>query len=204
MEDARIKAWSDSWGETFEDAIGKMLRNLPYNNAIQNHIQGTPARVSKAFAEYFAGCFEDPRSALTRAFEAKTDGLIYVNNIGFVSFCAHHLVPFMGKVHFAYLPAGRIVGLSKIPRFIEILAKRPQVQENFTAQMVDIFQDVLQPRGCGAVVEAYHLCMAIRGIKKQNAYTRTTELRGLFRDNPSVKAEFLDGVKTSLGGTLWP
>jgi len=168
----------------------------------REHLQQTPERVTKMMREeFFSGCFHDPKSVLSRTFKSKEDEMVYVNDIHFVSFCAHHLVPFVGKVHFAYIPNGRIVGLSKIPRLIEILAHRPQVQEKLTGEIVDNFQEVLKPKGCGVVIEAVHFCMMIRGVKKETAYTKTNALRGCFK-NAATRYEFLDGVKH--GGTIWP
>lgn len=185
-------------------AVRSMLRSLPSDMISEDNITDTPGRVAKAFQEYFAGCYQDPKEALAKTFNSSLDEMIYVNNIGFVSFCAHHLCPFMGRVHFAYIPKGRIVGLSKIPRLVEVFAKRPQLQEQLSDQLVGTFMDVLKPKGCGVVVEAYHTCMAIRGIKKEEAYTKTTALRGIFKTRPSVKSEFLDGVNHNRGGNLWP
>lgn len=185
-------------------AVRSMLRSLPSDMISEDNIIDTPGRVAKAFQEYFAGCYQDPKEALAKTFNSNCDEMIYVNNIGFVSFCAHHLCPFMGRVHFAYIPKGRIVGLSKIPRLVEVFAKRPQLQEQLSDQLVGTFMDVLKPKGCGVVVEAYHTCMAIRGIKKEEAYTKTTALRGIFKTRPSVKSEFLDGVNHNRGGNLWP
>ena len=205
METTGLKEeWVLSWVEDITMGIGSMLTNLPVGVIEDQHIDTTPERVAKAFEEYFAGCFEDPKAALGKAFKSSSDEMIYVNNIGFVSFCAHHLCPFMGRVHFAYIPKGRIVGLSKIPRLVEVFAKRPQLQEQLSDQLVGTFMDVLKPKGCGVVVEAYHTCMAIRGIKKEEAYTKTTALRGIFKTRSSVKSEFLDGVNHNRGGNLWP
>lgn len=198
------EAWIQAWQEDIEVGIDAMLQNLPMGVIEHQHIQTTHQRVVKAFIEYFGGCFEDPIAALGKGFQSSSDEMIYVNNIGFVSFCAHHLCPFMGRVHFAYIPKGRIVGLSKIPRLVEVFAKRPQLQEQLSDQLVGTFMDVLKPKGCGVVVEAYHTCMAIRGIKKEEAYTKTTALRGIFKTRASVKSEFLDGVNHNRGGNLWP
>jgi GTP cyclohydrolase I len=188
------------WEEQLRTAIFQMLGQKEFRAVISdNHVAETPDRVVKAFGEYFSGVYQDPEAVLKKGFETGTyDEMVFVKNISFVSFCAHHLTPIIGKVHFAYLPQKKIVGLSKIPRMIEIFAKRPQVQEKFTTDIVDTFFNVVQPHGCGAVVEALHLCMTIRGIKKEDAVTRTTRLLGSFRDR-GVKEEFLDGVKCERG-----
>lgn len=185
-----------TWQEALQNAITAMLNEQKFSQHIsENHVRDTPQRVVKAFEEYFSGLDQDPEEVLRRGFEVGNyDEMVYVKNISFVSFCAHHLAPFIGKVHFAYLPHKQIVGLSKIPRLVEVYSKRPQVQEKLTAEIVDTFQKVVKPKGCGAVVEALHLCMAIRGVKKDQAVTRTTALRGCFKKE-TTKQEFLDGVK---------
>ena len=189
-----------TWQEALEWAITGMLTAQEFSsNIAEGHVRDTPKRVVKAFEEYFSGLRQDPEEILKRGFEVgEYDEMVYVKNISFVSFCAHHLAPFIGKVHFAYLPRTQIVGLSKIPRLVEAYSKRPQVQEKLTAEIVDTFYKVVQPRGCGVVVEALHLCMAIRGVKKDQTITRTTALRGCFK-NPETKNEFLDGVKGERG-----
>ncbi len=120
--------------------------------------------------------------------------MITVGDIGFTSLCAHHMLPFIGKCYFAYIPNKYIVGLSKIPRMIDILAHRLQVQETLSEEIVDCFQKTVKPRGCAIVIEASHMCMSIRGVKKEGAYMRTTALRGIFSKDESAKAEFLSGI----------
>ena len=145
------------------------------------------------FAECLSGVLQNPEEPLRRGFvETGYDEMIHLQKIPFVSMCSHHFVFFHGFIHFAYLPDKRIVGLSKIPRMIEVFAKRPQVQERFTREIVDCFQKVVKPRGCGAVVTATHLCMAARGIMKEGIVVKTTALAGVFK-KPSVKGEFLHG-----------
>lgn len=188
------------WEDTLQLAISQMLHGHEFVNVIsEDHIRDTPERVVKAFQEYFSGVKEDPAAVLKKGFEAgRYDEMVFVKNISFVSFCAHHLTPIIGKVHFAYLPNEKIVGLSKIPRMIDILARRPQVQEKLTREIVETFQSVVQPSGCGAVIEALHLCMTIRGVKKDQAVTRTTALFGAFKSD-GVKHEFLDGIRGEKG-----
>jgi GTP cyclohydrolase I len=176
------------------EAIDQLLTEVSPNDL--EHIAQTPHRFVAAFAELLAGVNEDPAECLRISFEeSKYNQMITVENIDFMSVCVHHLLPFYGQVTFAYLPDKRIVGLSKIPRMIDILARRPQVQERLTQQIVDVFQDVVQPLGCGAMIRAWHGCVALRGIKKANARMRTTALRGYFLEQASVKAEFLKGAK---------
>ena len=189
-----------SWDWYLRKAISGLLNSEEVKKVISDdHIRDTPDRVVKAFEEYFSGVHEDPEEVLTKGFEVGTyNQMIFVKNISFVSFCAHHITPITGRVHFAYLPKEKIVGLSKIPRLIEIYARRPQVQEKMTQEIVDTFQNVVRPDGCGAVVEAVHLCMTIRGVRKENAVTRTTALKGVFTDK-GIKDEFLDGIKGEHG-----
>lgn len=159
------------------------------------HIDRTPERVAKMYSELLAGVKEDPASVLRTSFEeAAYNEMITVEGIDFISVCAHHLLPFYGVCNFAYLPDKKIVGLSKIPRMVDILSRRPQVQERLTQQLVDVFQEVVQPLGCGAMIRAWHGCVACRGVRKANVRMRTTALRGYFLEKPEVKAEFLAGI----------
>lgn len=168
------------------------------------HLSGTPYRIVKSMIEMFHGCWEDPDEALNTLFSnTKYDEIIYENDISFASNCAHHNLAFFGKMHFGYLPDKSIVGLSKIPRLIRVYSKRPQVQELLTQQIVDKFMAIVEPQGCGLVVEAYHLCMLIRGIEAIPTYTKTTALRGTFKSNESTKQEFLQGIKKTTG-VIWP
>jgi len=198
MGDALLEA--DGWGADLELAISRMLASPLYAAQMsRDHVRETPMRFVKAFCEYFKGLQEDPVAILKRGFQCREyDEMVVVQDIQFASMCAHHLVPFFGRVHFGYLPNKRIVGLSKIPRLVDVFAHRPQVQEQLTCQVVDTFQKVVKPRGCGVVIEALHLCMAIRGVRKETAVTRTTALRGVFR-KVATKAEFLNSVSREIG-----
>ncbi len=181
-----------SWEGLMEHAVRKMLED--FSTIEEKHTVGTPARVVKAFKDYFSGVHHSPLEALNTTFDSACDEMIIVKDIRFTSFCAHHLAPFSGVVHFGYIPSGKIVGLSKIPRLIEILSRRPQVQEVLTSQIVDTFQDYIKPKGCAVAIEATHLCMAIRGVRKEGALTRTVGLRGVFKADPSTKQEFLNSI----------
>lgn len=158
----------------------------------EDHIKNTPDRFLKALDEYFGGILEDPRALLLKAlFPApKHSQMIHVGGQQFYSTCAHHLAPITGSMHFAYIPKDKIIGLSKIPRLMEIYARRPQVQEQLTDNIVDAFYDIVQPAGCALLVRARHFCMESRGVKAHSTLTTTTALRGNFSD-PSIKAEFL-------------
>lgn len=192
--------------QVLESAIQQMLGIPEIAGSISEvHIKETPQRYVKACQEFFQGCWEDPKEVLQKKFEeTKYAQMVFVNDIKFVSFCAHHLLPFFGRVHFAYIPQKYVVGLSKIPRLVEIHARRPQVQEKLTEEIVETFQEVMQPKGCGCVVEATHLCMAIRGVKKDDAYMRTTSLKGTFLTEDIVRQEFLDGIRHGKNGAIWP
>jgi GTP cyclohydrolase I len=159
----------------------------------------TPSRVARMYAEVFAGLREDPTSHLKVVFEADHDEMVMVRDIALTSMCEHHLVPFMGKAHVAYIPGpdGRITGLSKIARLVDAYAKRPQVQERLTAQIADEIERTLQPRGVLVVIEAEHLCMSMRGVRKPGSSTVTSAVRGLFRDSAATRYEamrFIDGA----------
>ncbi len=151
----------------------------------------TPARVARMYGEIFAGMEDDPAEVLQVMFEADHDEMILVKDIPFHSTCEHHLVPFFGSAHVAYIPNadGRITGLSKLARLVDGFAKRPQVQERITSQVADCLVGALEPRGVLVVLEAEHLCMSMRGVAKPGAVTVTSAVRGLFRDDARTRAE---------------
>lgn len=165
----------------------------------EEHVEKTPYRIVKALSELLSGYSTDPAAILRTNFNSgKYNEMITVGDIGFTSLCAHHMLPFIGKCYFAYIPSNHIVGLSKIPRLIEAYAHRLQVQEALSEQIVDCFQSVVKPRGCAITIQANHLCMSIRGVRKEGAYMRTTALRGIFTTDESAKAEFLGSVGKKL------
>jgi GTP cyclohydrolase I len=149
----------------------------------------TPARVARMYEELFSGLRKDPREILVRKFTQKYDEMVLERDISFESMCEHHLLPFIGKAHVAYLPNGRIVGLSKLARVVEVMARRPQVQERMTEELADLLMDELQPRGVAVILEASHTCMTIRGIRKADSVCVTSAMRGAFRDKQSTRAE---------------
>jgi GTP cyclohydrolase I len=159
-------------------------------------LQETPARVARAYAETFAGLWQDPSEILATTFAEDHDELVLVKNIPMYSTCEHHLVPFHGVAHIGYIPAedGRVTGLSKLARLVEVYARRPQVQERMTSQIADALADVLKPRGVLVVIQAEHLCMAMRGVRKPGSTTVTSAVRGLFRDNQATRAEAMSLV----------
>jgi len=151
----------------------------------------TPARVARAYAETFAGLRQDPYEVLATTFDEDHDELVLVKDIPMYSTCEHHLVPFHGKAHVGYIPGsdGRVTGLSKLARLVEVYARRPQVQERLTRQVADSLFEVLDPQGVIVVIEAEHLCMAMRGVRKPGATTITSAVRGIFRENPATRSE---------------
>jgi GTP cyclohydrolase I len=154
-------------------------------------LQDTPARVARAYAEMFAGLTQDASAVLATTFDEGHEELVLVKDISMYSTCEHHLVPFHGVAHVGYIPGvdGRVTGLSKLARLVEVYARRPQVQERMTRQIADSLFEVLKPRGVIVVIEAEHLCMAMRGIRKPGATTVTSAVRGIFRENAATRSE---------------
>ena len=154
-------------------------------------LRGTPARVARVYAETFAGLYADPADVLRTVFDAGHDEMVIVKDIEVFSNCEHHLVPFHGVAHVGYIPneQGQITGLSKIARLVDVFARRPQVQERLTSQIADALRDALKPRGVIVVIEAEHLCMSMRGVRRPGSRTVTSAVRGAFRDSASTRAE---------------
>jgi len=158
-------------------------------------LKSTPERVAEMYAEIFSG-LEKSAEELLQPIEGEThDEMVMLKDIPFYSVCEHHLLPFIGKAHIAYIPAGRIVGLSELPKALEYLAKRPQVQERLTAQLADMLMTKLKPKGCMVVIDAEHLCMSMRGIKKPGSRTITSAVRGIFRTKQSTREEMLSFIE---------
>jgi len=158
----------------------------------------TPRRVAKAYKEFYKGYGEDPHHILDRVFE-EVEGyrdMVLVRDIPFYSHCEHHMVPFVGKAHIGYYPAKGVVGLSKLARIVDVYARRLQTQETMTAQIADVIEEVLEPRGIAILVEAEHMCMSMRGVQKQGSSTMTTQYRGVFRDDPAEQVRFFTMVKS--------
>ncbi len=163
----------------------------------------TPHRSAQAIFEMFAGCWQDPVNILSALFDGKKyNEMVYMNDISFISMCAHHTLPFFGKAHFGYVPKEHIVGLSKIPRLVECYACRPTFQEQLSQSIVDTFMEIVKPWGCGVVIEAWHLCVCARGVKQVPAYAKTTALRGTFSNHPT-REEFLNGIRKTTN-QIWP
>ena len=164
----------------------------------------TPARVARAYEEFFAGYGQDPADILKRTFSEVEgyDEMIVMSDIRFESHCEHHMVPIIGKAHVGYLPDRRVVGISKLARLVEVYARRLQVQEKMTVQIADTLQDILQPRGVAVVIEAAHQCMTTRGVHKPGVGLITSRMVGAFRDDPSTRREFLAVIGRSAGNSL--
>jgi GTP cyclohydrolase I len=159
-------------------------------------LKDTPQRVARMYADLFSGLHKDPGKEISIFHNEDHEEMIMVKNIPFYSMCEHHLVPFIGKAHVVYIPTrGKVTGLSKLVRVIEAFAKRPQVQERLTSQIADCLMDRLQPRGVLIVIEAEHLCMSMRGVKKPGAVTTTSAVRGVFQKNAKTRAEALSLIK---------
>lgn len=151
----------------------------------------TPDRVARMYAEIFSGLHENPAIHLQKTFTQKHDEMVLVKDIDFSSCCEHHLLPFVGKAHIGYLPDGKVVGLSKLARVVEAVARRPQVQERMTETIADLIMNELNPRGVGVIVEASHSCMTIRGVRKPGSSTITSAVRGLMKSNPATRGELM-------------
>jgi GTP cyclohydrolase I len=151
----------------------------------------TPDRVARMYAEIFQGLHQDPAVHLNKLFTQKYDEMVLVRDIQFESTCEHHLLPFIGKVHVAYIPDGKVVGLSKIPRMVDVLARRPQLQERLTEEIADLLMSQLGAKGVAVVIEASHSCMTIRGVHKSGSSMVTSALRGICKERPSTRAEVL-------------
>jgi GTP cyclohydrolase IA len=185
--------------DRIERAIKEVLAAIG-EDPERDGLQQTPRRVASMYVELFAGLHEDPAEHLTVTFAADHDEMVMVRDIPLYSYCEHHLLPFHGRAHVAYIPGddGRITGLSKLARLVDGFAKRPQVQERLTTQIADAIVEVLQPRGVFVMIEAEHLCMSMRGVRKPGTLTLTSAVRGLFKDNAATRAE----VMALLGPTV--
>jgi GTP cyclohydrolase I len=177
-----------------EEAVSKMLTAFGENPA-RKGLERTPERVARMYTELLAGYRVDPLEIVKDAlFEVTYDEMVIVRDIEFYSMCEHHMLPFMGRAHVAYLPSGKVIGLSKIPRIVDVFAHRLQVQERMTRQIADFINDSLSPKGVGVVVEGLHLCTMMRGVKKHNARMTTSAVHGAFRRNLATRQEFFDNI----------
>jgi GTP cyclohydrolase I len=176
--------------------VGEILRALG-EDPLREGLEKTPQRVQKALRHLTKGYAQDPYEILRSAsFEASDyDEMVIVKDIELFSMCEHHLLPFFGKCHVAYLPDKRVLGLSKIPRVVEVFARRLQIQEKLTTQIAKVIERAVKPKGVGVVVEAFHLCVMMRGVEKQNAHMITSSMQGRFRTDSKTREEFLDLIR---------
>ena len=178
-----------------ERLIGSLLKEIGEDPGREG-LERTPGRVARALQFLTQGYQQDPVEILNNAvFEETYDEMVLVKDIDFYSLCEHHLLPFFGRAHIAYIPDGRIVGLSKLPRIVEMFSRRLQVQERLTTQLAETIESVLRPRGVAVVVESIHLCMMMRGVEQQNAFAITSSLRGVFSDDSKTRAEFMELIR---------
>jgi GTP cyclohydrolase IA len=186
---------NDQEREEFASLVRRQLELLGEKPA-RDGLARTPDRVAKSFEFLTRGYEQDPRKILNDAlFDVQSDEMVIVKDIDFFSLCEHHLLPFFGRCHIAYLPSVKIVGLSKLPRLVEVFARRLQVQERMTIEIARTIDELIHPQGVAVVIEAQHLCMAMRGVEKQNSYALTSSMLGAFRDDARTRAEFLDLIK---------
>jgi GTP cyclohydrolase I len=185
---------------TFEDLVREMLVRLGEDPEREGLVR-TPERVQKAFQFLTKGYGEDPEAMLKKAlFTVTYDEMVIVKDVEMFSQCEHHMLPFFGKVHVAYIPNGKVIGLSKIPRLIEIFSRRLQIQERLTTQIAETIQKVIQPQGVGVVIEARHLCMMMRGVEKQHSAAVTSSMLGCFREEQETRQEFLSLIRQRPNG----
>jgi GTP cyclohydrolase I len=185
---------------SFDELVREMLVRLGEDPQREGLLR-TPERVQKAFQFLTKGYNEDPEAMLKNAlFTVTYDEMVIVKDVEVFSLCEHHMLPFFGKVHVAYIPNGEVIGLSKIPRLIEIFSRRLQIQERLTTQIAETIQKVIQPQGVGVVIEARHLCMMMRGVEKQHSAAVTSSMLGCFRDEQETRQEFLSLIRQRPNG----
>jgi GTP cyclohydrolase IA len=190
---------ADSARPSREDAEAAVRTLIAFtgDDPAREGLVDTPKRVVSAYEELYAGYNERPADVLDRTFTETGgyDDLVLVRDIPFHSHCEHHMMPFFGKAHVAYMPVERVVGLSKLPRLIDVFARRLQTQEHLTSQIVTAIEDILKPRGVAVMLEAEHMCMSLRGVQKPGSQTITTQFTGLFRDDPAEQVRFFTLVR---------
>jgi len=207
MTDANpLRSVPDASGPVDRERLEKAVREILFaigEDPDRDGLLRTPTRVAQMYSEICAGLSEDPAHHLVVTFEADHDEMVLVRDIALYSICEHHLIPFHGRAHVAYIPGddGRITGLSKLARLVDGYAKRPQVQERLTTQIADALVDALAPRGAFVMIEAEHLCMSMRGVRKPGTLTVTSAVRGLFKENPATRAEVM-AMLGPLGGRI--
>ncbi len=190
---------SQSKDEEFENAVKSMMLHVGEDPSREGLLE-TPSRVRKAYEFIYGGYKEDPKEILSSAlFTSSNDEMVLIKDIEFYSTCEHHLLPIIGRVHVAYIPDGKVVGLSKIPRVVNVFARRMQIQEQFTEQIADAIMDAIAPKGVAVVVAARHMCMEMRGVEKINSTTTSSALRGLFKRDEKTRSEFFSLINSPSG-----
>jgi GTP cyclohydrolase I len=185
---------------SFEELMKEILIRLG-EDPEREGLQRTPARMHKTFEYLTRGYNQDPEALLKNAlFTVSYDEMVIVKDVEMFSLCEHHVLPFFGKVHVAYIPNGKVIGLSKVPRLIEVFSRRLQIQERLTTQIAETIQKVIQPQGVGVVIEARHLCMMMRGVEKQHSAAVTSSMLGCFRDEQETRQEFLSLIRQRPNG----
>lgn len=185
--------------KAFEEAVKTMMRSVGEDPGREG-LQKTPERVFKAYQFMFGGYEQDPREILKSAlFTSSNDEMVLIKDIELYSTCEHHLLPIIGRAHIAYIPNGKVVGLSKIPRVVDVFARRMQIQEQLTEQIAEAINDTIQPKGVGVVIQARHMCMEMRGVEKINSTTTSSALRGLFKRDEKTRSEFFDLINAPAG-----
>ena len=190
---------ADSQDKEFENAVKSMMLHVG-ENPEREGLKDTPSRVRKAYEFMYGGYKENPKDILEKAlFTTTNDEMVLVKDIEFYSNCEHHLLPIIGRVHVAYIPDGKVVGLSKIPRVVNVFARRMQIQEQLTEQIADAIMDTIQPKGVAVVIQARHMCMEMRGVEKINSTTTSSALRGLFKKDEKTRSEFFSLINSPNG-----
>ncbi len=190
---------SNNTNNEFENAVRVMMKHVG-EDPTREGLQDTPSRVRKAYEFIYGGYKEDPAEILKKAlFTTSNDEMVLVKDIEFYSTCEHHLLPIIGRVHVAYIPDGKVVGLSKIPRVVNVFARRMQIQEQLTEQIADAIMDTIAPKGVGVVIQARHMCMEMRGVEKINSTTTSSALRGLFKKDEKTRSEFFSLINSPTG-----
>lgn len=199
-DDFDVREW-DAVNIDFEaarQAVTQLIRAIG-EDPDREGLQNTPDRVARMYAELLSGYSMDPEKIINGAlFNINYDEMVLVRDIEFYSLCEHHMLPFLGRAHVAYLPKGKVIGLSKIPRIVEMYARRLQVQERMTRQIADLLQHMLEPQGVAVVVEGMHLCSMMRGVKKHGARMTTSAMHGAFRANLATRQEFLENISRGM------
>jgi GTP cyclohydrolase I len=202
LKKAAVMKMGTAAGLTTQELYRELLSRL-VEDATRDGLADTPERVEKAMAFLTQGYAMDVAAVLNGAlFEVEYDEMVMVRDVEFYSMCEHHLLPFFGKVHVAYVPSGRVIGLSKIPRLVEMYSRRLQVQERMTTEIADAIVEAIEPQGVGVIVEAQHLCMMMRGVEKQHSATVTSAMRGVFKTQTQTRNEFLSLVRHGSGSEI--